>query len=125
MRVCAVAAKVCSLARLDSAARGYAAPNAPAFPKRLAKRLGAELAAQLIEVVKRSVGQHHGLAYRLRVRADALEIDFSPTGPATATIKLITQGSTRSGSSSGGTPVSATYTAFHKAQGPTLALALR
>ena len=51
------------------------------------------------------------------VRADTLEIDFSPTGPATATIKLIAQGSTRSGSSSGGTPVSAAYTAFNKAQG--------
>ena len=50
-------------------------------------------------------------------RAYALEIDFSSTGPATATIKLIAQGSTRSGSSSGGTPVSAAYTAFHKAQG--------
>ena len=51
------------------------------------------------------------------VRSDALEIDFSPTGPATATIKLIAQGSTRSGSSSGGTPVAAAYTAFNKAQG--------
>ncbi len=51
------------------------------------------------------------------IRADALEIDFSPTGPATATIKLIAQGSTRSGSSSGGTPVAAAYTAFHKAHG--------
>ncbi|HEV7263583.1 MAG TPA: phage tail tube protein [Falsiroseomonas sp.] len=51
------------------------------------------------------------------VRADALEIDLSPTGPATATIKLIAQGSTRSGSSSGGTQTTAAYTAFHKAQG--------
>jgi hypothetical protein len=51
------------------------------------------------------------------VRADALEIDFSPTGPATATIKLIAQGSTRAGSSSGGTPIAAAYTAFNKAQG--------
>ncbi|MDT8333842.1 phage tail tube protein [Roseomonas gilardii] len=51
------------------------------------------------------------------IRADALEIDFSPTGPATAAIKLIAQGSSRSGSSSGGTPVAAAYTAFHKAQG--------
>jgi hypothetical protein len=51
------------------------------------------------------------------VRADTLELDFSPTGPATATIGLMGQGSTRSGASSGGTPTSAAYTAFHKAQG--------
>jgi hypothetical protein len=51
------------------------------------------------------------------VRADALEIDFSPTGPATATLKLIAQGSARSASSSGGTPTTAAYTAFNKAQG--------
>jgi hypothetical protein len=51
------------------------------------------------------------------VRADTLEIDFSPSGPATATFGLMGQGSTRSSSSSGGTPVSATYTAFNKAQG--------
>ena len=51
------------------------------------------------------------------VRADTLEIDFAPTGPATATFGLMGQGSVRSGASSGGTPVSAPYTAFHKAQG--------
>ncbi len=51
------------------------------------------------------------------VRADTLEIDFSPTGPATATFGLMGQGSTRGGSSSGGTPTSAAYTAFNKAQG--------
>ncbi|WP_149539308.1 phage tail tube protein [Siccirubricoccus phaeus] len=51
------------------------------------------------------------------VRADTLEIDFSPTGPATATFGLMGQGSTRGASSSGGTPTSAAYTAFHKAQG--------
>jgi hypothetical protein len=51
------------------------------------------------------------------VRADTLEIDFSPTGPATATFGLMGQGSTRGASSSGGTPTSATYTAFNKAQG--------
>ena len=51
------------------------------------------------------------------VRADTLEIDFSPTGPATATIKLVAQGSVRSGASSGGSPVTAAYTAFNKAQG--------
>ena len=51
------------------------------------------------------------------VRADTLEIDFSPTGPATVTFGLMGQGSTRSASSSGGTPTSAAYTAFNKAQG--------
>ena len=51
------------------------------------------------------------------VRADTLEIDFSPTGPATATFGLMGQGSARGASSSGGTPTSAAYTAFHKAQG--------
>ncbi len=51
------------------------------------------------------------------VRADTLEIDFTPTGPATATFGLMGQGSTRGASSSGGTPTSAAYTAFHKAQG--------
>jgi hypothetical protein len=40
------------------------------------------------------------------VRADALEIDFSPTGPATATIGLMGQGSTRSSTSSAGAPIS-------------------
>ncbi|WP_191082734.1 phage tail tube protein [Roseococcus microcysteis] len=51
------------------------------------------------------------------VRADTLEIDFSPTGAATATIKLVAQGSVRSGASSGGSPITAAYTAFNKAQG--------
>ena len=51
------------------------------------------------------------------VRADTLEIDFSPTGPATATFGLMGQGSTRGASSGGGTPTSAAYTAFNKAQG--------
>ena len=51
------------------------------------------------------------------VRADTLEIDFSPTGPATATFGLMGQGSTRGAASSGGTPTSAAYTAFNKAQG--------
>ena len=51
------------------------------------------------------------------VRADTLEIDFSPTGPATATFGLMGQGSTRGTSSSGGTATSAAYTAFNKAQG--------
>ena len=51
------------------------------------------------------------------VRADTLEIDFSPTGPATASFGLIGQGSVRTGASAGGTPTTAAYTAFNKAQG--------
>ncbi|WP_270933384.1 phage tail tube protein [Falsiroseomonas oryzae] len=51
------------------------------------------------------------------VRADTLEIDFSPSGPATATFGLMGQGSARGASSTGGTPVTAAYTAFNKAQG--------
>ncbi|WP_137179212.1 phage tail tube protein [Roseomonas sp. AR75] len=51
------------------------------------------------------------------VRADTLEIDFSPSGPATATFGLMGQGSARGASSSGGTPITAAYTAFNKAQG--------
>jgi hypothetical protein len=51
------------------------------------------------------------------VRADTLEIDFSPSGPATATFGLMGQGSTRGTSTSGGTPITAAYTAFNKAQG--------
>jgi len=51
------------------------------------------------------------------VRADTLEIDFAPTGPATASFGLVGQGSARTGSSAGGTPTAAAYTAFHKAQG--------
>ncbi len=51
------------------------------------------------------------------VRADTMEIDFSPTGPATASFGLMGQGSLRSGTSASGTPTTAAYTAFHKAQG--------
>ena len=51
------------------------------------------------------------------VRADTLEIDFSPTGPATASFGLIGQGSVRTGTTASGTPTTAAYTAFHKAQG--------
>ena len=51
------------------------------------------------------------------VRADTLEMDFTPTGAATATFGLLGQGSVRTGATSGGTPTSATYTAFNKAQG--------
>jgi hypothetical protein len=51
------------------------------------------------------------------VRADTLELDFTPTGAATATFGLLGQGSVRTGATSGGTPTSAVYTAFNKAQG--------
>lgn len=51
------------------------------------------------------------------VRADGIELDFSPTGPATATIRMIGRGSSRTSTSSGGTATQAAYTAFNKAQG--------
>ncbi|WP_270934581.1 phage tail tube protein [Falsiroseomonas oryzae] len=51
------------------------------------------------------------------VRADTMELDFSPSGPATATFGLMGQGSTRGASSAGGAPTTAAYTAFNKAQG--------
>ncbi len=51
------------------------------------------------------------------VRADTMEMDFTPTGAATATFGLLGQGSTRTGTTGAGTPTSAAYTAFNKAQG--------
>jgi hypothetical protein len=51
------------------------------------------------------------------VRADTCEIDVSPSGAATATFGLIGQGSTRSATSSAGTPTTRDYVAFNKAQG--------
>ena len=51
------------------------------------------------------------------VRVDTLEIDFSPSGAATAQIGLLGQGSARGTTSGGGTPTTAAYTAFNKAQG--------
>ena len=48
---------------------------------------------------------------------DTLEMDFTPTGAATATFGLLGQGSAHTGATSGGTPTSAAYTAFNKAQG--------
>lgn len=51
------------------------------------------------------------------VRADTLEIDFSPSGAATMTIGLMAQGATRSATSGAGTPATATLTNFSKAQG--------
>lgn len=51
------------------------------------------------------------------VRANTLDLDFSPTGPANATIGLMAQGSVRGASSGAGTPTSAALTLFNKAQG--------
>jgi len=51
------------------------------------------------------------------VRADTWQIDFSPSGAATTTFSLIAQSSTRSSTSSAGTPTTRDYTAFNKAQG--------
>lgn len=56
---------------------------ARATPKRLAKLrydgrhlVGAERATQLIEAAKRSVGQHHGPAYRLQARHICQDLDI-------------------------------------------------
>ena len=62
-------------------------PTARAFartpPQRIAKmrydgrrRVGAELAAQLVEAAKRSVGQHHGPAYALQARHICQDLDL-------------------------------------------------
>ena len=52
-------------------------------PKRLAKLrydgrhlVGAERATQLIEAAKRSIGQHHGPAYRLQARHTCQDLDM-------------------------------------------------
>lgn len=50
------------------------------------------------------------------VRADTWEMDFSPSGAATTTFRLVGQGSTRAATSSAGTPTTRTYTAFNRAQ---------
>ena len=51
------------------------------------------------------------------VRADTLDLDFSPSGPATMSFGLIGQGSSFATSTAAGTPTTATYVAFNKAQG--------
>lgn len=62
-------------------------PTAEAFrgvpPRRLAKlvydgrhKVGPELAGQLIEAASRSVGRHHGPAYRLQVRQVCQDLDL-------------------------------------------------
>jgi hypothetical protein len=50
-------------------------------------------------------------------RAGSLDIDFSPTGAAQATIGLMAQGSSRAVTTAAGTPTSAAYTRFSKHQG--------
>jgi hypothetical protein len=54
------------------------------------------------------------------VRAGGIEIDFSPTGAANASIALMAQGSTRAGTTGAGTPTAAVYTPFNKSQGSIL-----
>lgn len=56
---------------------------AQATPRRLAKLrydgrrfVGAELTAQLVEAAKRSIGQHHGPAYRLQARHICQDLDL-------------------------------------------------
>ncbi len=55
----------------------------PALPRQLAKlvydgvhKVGGELAAQLVEAAKNSVGQHHGDAYRMQVQYACEDIDL-------------------------------------------------
>jgi len=50
------------------------------------------------------------------VRADTLEIEFGGSGPASMTLSFMGQGSTRSATSSAGTPTTRTYTPFSRAQ---------
>ncbi|HYZ62726.1 MAG TPA: phage tail tube protein, partial [Acetobacteraceae bacterium] len=75
---------------------------------------GASLPSNSIEVGYPDVPSYDLIT---GVRADTLETDFSPSGPATASFGLIGQGSARSGASAGGTPTTPAYTAFNKAQG--------
>jgi hypothetical protein len=51
------------------------------------------------------------------VRANTLELDFSPTGPATASIGMIGQGSSNTTTSAAGTPTQGAYQPFNKALG--------
>ena len=68
---------------------------ARAHPKRLAKlrydgrhMVGDELAQQLVDAAKRSIGQHHGHAYALQARHICQDLDLwrrrSPTSSATS-----------------------------------------
>jgi hypothetical protein len=51
------------------------------------------------------------------VRANTLDVDLGPTGPALATIGLMAQGSSRAEGTAAGVPTSAAYTRFSKHQG--------
>lgn len=51
------------------------------------------------------------------IRANSLQLSFSRSGAANATINCIAQGETRAGSSAGGTPTSASLTRFNQFQG--------
>lgn len=51
------------------------------------------------------------------VKANELQLDFSPTGPADATIALLGQGETRAATSAAGTPVFTQGSRFQKPQG--------
>ena len=74
----------------------------------------ATLPSQAIEIAHPDVPNYEVC---VGVRAGSLDIDFSPTGPAQATIGLMGQGSSRSSASAAGTPTSAAYTRFSKHQG--------
>lgn len=59
------------------------AASFPALPRQLAKlvydgvhKVGGELAAQLVDAAKRSIGQHHGDAYRMQVQYACEDIDL-------------------------------------------------
>ena len=59
------------------------AASFPALPRQLAKlvydgrhKVGGELAAQLVEAAKTSVGQHHGDAYQMQVQYACEDIDL-------------------------------------------------
>lgn len=50
-------------------------------------------------------------------RANSLDLEFTPSGPAQATINVYAQGSSRAGATAAGTPTTAAYTRFSKHQG--------
>jgi hypothetical protein len=50
------------------------------------------------------------------VRANTLQMNFSPSGEARATIGLVGQGTTLAGTTAAGTPTQATFTAFNQFQ---------
>jgi len=59
------------------------------------------------------------------VRADTMEMDFTPTGAATATFGLLGQGSARTGATSGGAPTSAATRPSTRHRGPSRAAGRR